>query len=67
MICRHFASINRPFRDVVHEVNAFIADTKYINASTGKNTLYTNRRDSNTVYAMWICGLEPMILETTPS
>ena len=54
IVYRYFSAIKGPFPDVVYEVNAFIADTKYINASTGKNTLYTNRRDSNTVYSMWI-------------
>lgn len=42
---------------MVYEVNAFIADTKYIkyiNESTHTNTLYTNRRSDNTVYSIWI-------------
>ncbi|TAQ90007.1 hypothetical protein B7494_g1656 [Chlorociboria aeruginascens] len=54
MINRYLASINGPFPDVVYEVNAFVADSKYINASTGTNTLYTNRRSDNTVYSIWI-------------
>jgi hypothetical protein len=43
-----------PFPDVVYEVNAFIADVKYMNKTTHTNTLYTNRRPDNTVYSMWI-------------
>lgn len=54
MISRYLASINEDFPDVVYEVNAFVADTKFINATTHTNTLYTDRRDDNTVYAMWI-------------
>ena len=54
IIYRYLASIFGPFPDVVYEVNAFIADTKYINASTHTNTLYTDRRSDNTVYSMWI-------------
>jgi hypothetical protein len=54
IINRYLASVNGPFPDVVYEVDAFIADTKFINASTGTNTLYTNRRSDNTVYSMWI-------------
>lgn len=42
------------FPDVVYEVDAFVADTKYINASTKTNTLYTDRKPHNTVYSMWI-------------
>ena len=43
-----------PYPDVVYEVDAFIADVKYINQSTHTNTLYTNRLPDNTVYSMWI-------------
>ena len=39
---------------MVYEVNAFVADVNYINASTGTNTLYPDRNADNTVYAMWI-------------
>lgn len=53
-INRYLASINGPFPDVVYEVQAFIADTKFINATTHTNTLYTNRKKDNTVYSMWI-------------
>ncbi len=49
IIYRYLASIFGPFPDVVYEVNAFIADTEYINASMKTNTLYTNRQEDNTV------------------
>jgi len=54
MIYRYLSAISGPFPDVVYEVDAFVADTKYINATTKTNTLYTNRKPENTVYAMWI-------------
>lgn len=54
IIYRYLPQIYGPFPDVVYEVNAFEADIKYVNASTGTNTLYTNRRSDNTVYSMWI-------------
>jgi hypothetical protein len=54
IINRYLASINGPFPDVVYEVQAFVADTKFINATTHTNTLYTNRKQDNTVYSMWI-------------
>ncbi|KAF4620165.1 hypothetical protein G7Y89_g14656 [Cudoniella acicularis] len=54
IIYRYLASIFGPFPDVVYEVNAFVADTQYINASTNTNTLYTNRKEDNTVYSIWI-------------
>jgi hypothetical protein len=54
IIYRYLASINGPFPDVVYEVNAFIADSKDINATTHTNTLYTDRKRDNTVYSMWI-------------
>ena len=54
IIYRYLASVYGPFPDVIYEVNAFVADTKYINASTHTNTLYKNRRSDNTVYSMWI-------------
>lgn len=54
LIYRYLASIFGPFPDVVYEVDAFIADTEYVNASTGTNTLYTDRTADNTVYSMWI-------------
>ncbi|PQE31364.1 acetyl esterase protein [Rutstroemia sp. NJR-2017a WRK4] len=54
IIYRYLAGINGPFPDVVYEVDAFVADTKYVNTSTKTNTLYTNRKSDNTVYSMWI-------------
>jgi hypothetical protein len=54
IINRFLADIFGPFPDVVYEVNAFVADVNYINATTHTNTLYTDRRSDNTVYAMWI-------------
>jgi hypothetical protein len=54
IIYRYLAGIYGPFPDVVYEVNSFVADTKFINATTKTNTLYTNRRADNTVYSMWI-------------
>jgi GDSL-like Lipase/Acylhydrolase len=53
-IFRYLGAINGPFPDVVYEVNAFIADSKFVNATTNTNTLYTNRKSDNTVYSMWI-------------
>ena len=54
-IARYFSAINAPFPGVIeYEVPAFLADVSYVNASTGTNTLYTDRRHDNTVYAMWI-------------
>jgi len=54
IIYRYLASIFGPFPDVVYEVEAYIADTKYVNESTHTNTLYTNLHEDNTVYSMWI-------------
>jgi hypothetical protein len=54
-IGRYLASIDAVFPGVIeYEVPAFIADASYVNASTGTNTLYTDRYDNNTVYSMWI-------------
>ena len=53
-IYRFIESLAIPFPDVVYEVDAFIADSKYKNKTTGTNTLYTNRKSDNTVYSMWI-------------
>jgi len=54
IIDRYLGAIHGPFPDVVYEVDAFVADTKFVNATTHKNTLYTNRKSDNTVYSMWI-------------
>jgi hypothetical protein len=55
MIYRYIASINQPFPDVLgYEAPAFVADAHYVNASTGTNTLFTDKRPDNSVYSMWI-------------
>lgn len=54
IVTRWSAAANRTAPDVVYAVDAFVADTKYVNASTGKNTLFTNRKSDNTAYTMWI-------------
>lgn len=54
IVSRFSAAANRNAPDVVYEVDAFVADTKYINETTKTNTLYTNRRSDNTAYAIWI-------------
>ena len=54
MIYRYLAGIDGPFPDVVYEVDSFVADTTFVNATTNTNTLYTDRDANNTVYAMWI-------------
>lgn len=54
IIYRYLGAINGPFPDVVYEVDAFIADSKFVNSTTKTNTLFTNLRDDNTVYSMWI-------------
>jgi len=38
----------------VMKPQCLFANAKYINASTGTNTLYTNREADNTVYSIWI-------------
>jgi len=53
MIYRYLASIFGPFPDVVYEAEAFVADTKFVNATTHKG-IFPNRRADNTVYSMWI-------------
>jgi hypothetical protein len=54
-IYRYLDSISGPFPDVLgYEVPAFIADTKFVDATTKKNTLYKDRTADNTVYSMWI-------------
>lgn len=55
IIEREWATIHAPFPSVMdYEIPAFKADVKYVNETTGTNTLYTNRRAENTVYALWI-------------
>jgi len=52
IINRYLSSINGPFPDVVYEVNAWVADSKFVNATT-KKPFYSGRSD-NTVFSMWI-------------
>jgi len=57
IIFRYLASIFGPFPDVIgYEIPQFVADTKYVNASTGTNTYFgvNGRHADNTVYAIWI-------------
>ncbi|RYO86937.1 hypothetical protein DL766_005976 [Monosporascus sp. MC13-8B] len=57
---RNLEAINAPFPSVAdYEVPAFLADTAYMDPTTGTNTLYgadftENERANNTVYALWI-------------
>ncbi|KAL2060899.1 hypothetical protein VTL71DRAFT_8951 [Oculimacula yallundae] len=53
IISRYLGAINGPFPDVVYEVEAFVADTKFVNATTQKK-FYEDRYDDNTVYSMWV-------------
>lgn len=53
IIYRYVPAINGPFPDVVYEVNAFVADSKYSDPST-KTPFYPNRFENNTVYSIWI-------------
>lgn len=55
IVSRWSAAANRLAPDVVSEIDAFVADIRWKNASTGANTLFKNRRRSdNTAYAMWV-------------
>jgi len=55
IVSRWSAAANRLAPDVVYEVDAFVADVKWRNTTTGTNTLFNNRRKSdNTVYSLWI-------------
>jgi len=52
---RFLSSINGDFPSVLdYEIPAFLADIAFVNESTGTNTLYTDRKSDNTVYALWI-------------
>ncbi|RKF82871.1 Acetylesterase [Golovinomyces cichoracearum] len=53
IVNRYVPILNGPFPDVVYEVNAFVADSKYIDPATN-TSFYTNRYSDNTVYSMWI-------------
>ena len=54
IIYRYLPSVYGPFPDVVYEVDAFVADVNYINATTQTNTLYKDRKPDNTIYSIWI-------------
>lgn len=50
---RFLSSINGDFPGVLdYEIPAFLADIAFVNESTGTNTLYTDRKSDNTVYAL---------------
>ena len=53
---KYVPDIVEPIPDVLRsEIPSFGGDTKYINPSTGTNTVYgNNRRADNSVYALWI-------------
>lgn len=52
---RFLSGINRTFPSVLEDqIPGFLGDVAYVNASTGTNTFYTDRRADNTVYALWI-------------
>jgi hypothetical protein len=55
--------VANPIPDVLgSEIPSFIADTKYINSSTGTNTVFgKNRLADNTVYAIWIGMIVPSV------
>lgn len=55
IVSRWSAAANQLAPDVVSEVDAFVRDVQWKNASTGTNTLFGNKRKSdNTVYALWV-------------
>ena len=52
---RFLAGINRTYPSVLEDqIPGFLGDVAYVNASTGTNTFYPDRRADNTVYALWI-------------
>ncbi|KAK7974378.1 hypothetical protein PG989_016226 [Apiospora arundinis] len=52
---RYLAPINRSFPSVLEdELPSFVEDVAYVNATTGTNTFYSNRKADNTVYTLWI-------------
>lgn len=53
IINRYVPSLNGPFPDVVYEVNAFLADTNYVDPST-HFPFFQDRNNNNTVYSIWI-------------
>jgi phospholipase/lecithinase/hemolysin len=56
IVKKYFPGIATPIPDVLgSEIPSFIGDAKYINSSTGTNTVYGhNRLPYNSVYALWI-------------
>lgn len=56
IVKKYVPGIANPIPDVLgSEIPSFIGDTKYINSSTGTNTVYgNNRKADNSVYALWI-------------
>lgn len=56
IVKKYIPGIAAPIPDVLgSEIPSFIGDTKYINVSTGTNTVYgKNRKADNSVYALWI-------------
>lgn len=60
MIYGYLASINWPFTDVLgYEVSAFVADTNYVNASTGQTPFSQIEKP---IILSTHCRSEPMIL-----
>ena len=56
IVKKYVPGIANPIPDVLgSEIPSFIGDTKYINPTTGTNTVYgKNRKADNSVYALWI-------------
>ncbi|KAH8817365.1 hypothetical protein F5884DRAFT_874362 [Xylogone sp. PMI_703] len=56
IVKKYVSGIANPIPDVLgSQIPSFIGDTKYINSSTGTNTVYgRNRKADNSVYAIWI-------------
>jgi hypothetical protein len=60
MIYRYLDGINQAFPDVVYEVNSFVADIKFVKATTHRNTLYTNRK-ADYEHFFWYDELHPSL------
>ena len=56
IVKKYISGISAPIPDVLgSEIPSFLGDIKYINSSTGTNTVYgSNRKADNSVYALWI-------------
>jgi hypothetical protein len=67
IVKKYVPGIANPIPDVLgSEIPSFVGDTKYINSSTGTNTIYgTNRKADNSVYALWIGMLGNSTRNTT--